>query len=180
MEEWYCLATVNRREQLAVEALKAKKVETFAPPYDEPRGSRLVRTRLFPGYVLAYASLLPLRELLAQWRLSHFLSAVGIHNLVGICGQPTFIEGDFVEELKTHVDKDGVFRLKPKQVVLPSYAAIKPGTKIRIVGGPNVGCAGEFVRMKGMERSIVLITMFGRQCAAEVNRVDVDLESDFF
>jgi transcription antitermination factor NusG len=169
---WYALATAGRRERSASAALQAVGIETLAPLYREQRETRLVTSQLFPGYVLALTDLLYLQETLALWRLSHYLSAVGLHKLVGICGQPSAIEPKFVDGIIDRIDANGFFipalRKKASQ-----YAEIDPGAQVVIQDGPYAGLFAQFSHMRGPERSIVLTKMFGRDCPVEVARADI-------
>src|SRR5215510_2122240 len=174
--EWYCIATTGRKERTAAAALEARQIETFAPRLYEATGARLSNVPLFPGYVLALSNLTPLRQTLALWRQSHYLSAVGIRDLVGICGKPSPVEPGFVEALQEHV-QDGIF-VPPGKELTPEgvrYIEIAPGTEIKITQGPYAGVLGQFERMRGPIRSIILTKMFGRACYLEVDRASIEL-----
>ncbi len=82
------------------------------------------------------------------------------------------VEPEFMTELLACTTEDGIFVPPGKEIVL-RHAPIAAGTTVRILEGPYAGLLAQFARMKGIERSVILTTMFGRQCAIEIDREDI-------
>jgi transcriptional antiterminator RfaH len=152
VHRWFLVLTKPSSEQLARIHLDRQGFHTYLP--------RLHRTRighgrrrdsivpLFPRYL--FVRLEALRQTLAPIR-----STRGVAGIVRFGEQAAEVAAGVIEALTRRADPvTGLHRLESR--------ALRRGMPVSIVGGAFDGLEGIFEREEGDERSVILLSMLGR------------------
>lgn len=146
--EWYALHSKPNNEELLLDQLLIRKVETYFPRLRvkpvNPR-SRHVRA-FFPGYLFVKADI-------EHDGISNFAWIPGASHLVCFDGQPASIPAAMVTTIKNKVDAINSAGGEPLE-------ALHPGDRVAINAGPFAGYEGIFdTRLDGNERVRVLLNL---------------------
>jgi transcriptional antiterminator RfaH len=155
---WYAIRTHSKQEHRAEDNLRAWKVETFAPKFQARRYSNgaLVRTvkPLFPGYIFARFSV---NELLHKVRFTR-----GVSSIVCFGGNPTPVDDQIIDIIKTQIGEGGFVRLGEK---------LKVGDAVVIKDGPLKNFTGIFEReLVHTDRVMLLLTTISYQSHVVIER----------
>ncbi|WP_306253743.1 transcription termination/antitermination protein NusG [Parvularcula sp. IMCC14364] len=150
--KWYAVQTHPHKEELAFKNLQQQSYETFCPQIfrsiRHARQFKTVRRPLFPRYL--FVSFDPSGT---PWRAIN--STLGVTGLVMMGEQPQAVPDGLVEQLQSQFELDGD---SP-----PKTAQFTPGSKVEIVKGPFAGVIGQFEKMDGPTRVLVLLDMMNRK-----------------
>jgi transcription antitermination factor NusG len=154
---WYALQVRSQFERKVRDALNQAQIEPYLPTY-QTRARWSDRTKtveriLFPGYVFG-------RFELGRRRTA--IALTGVVRILGVGAQPIAIEDAEIVNLQRVIEAG----LDP----LPA-ASLAAGQRVRVVEGPLAGVEGAIVRLKGVLRIVVAISLLNRAVSAEV---DVD------
>ncbi|BBU60275.1 transcription antitermination protein RfaH [Methylosinus sp. C49] len=146
---WAVVNTHPHRERLALENLMRQQFHAYCPFMLErvrhARRTREVSRPLFPGYVFV--------ELAADTRWGPICSTFGVRTLVRSGEQPSFLPGDFIEDLKIR-EIDGV-------IVAPSRS-FEIGQTVRIAGGAFQDFVATIIDLDERDRVTVLMELLSR------------------
>jgi transcription antitermination factor NusG len=156
--EWYALRSKPNKEELLLDQLLIRKVETYFPRLRiqpvNPR-SRHIRP-YFPGYMFVNVDLRQISVFSLAW-------IPGASRLVCFDGQPAAISAVLVTAIQKKVD---AINAAGGEVL----EGLKHGDRVTIQSGPFAGYEGIFdTRLSGNERMRVLLRLMqNRQIRVEV------------
>ena len=155
---WYVLRAKPRKETQLYSYLCTKDIETFYPTLTvkpvNPRSSKI--RPYFPGYLFVHVDLNQIGKNTLEW----MPSSTG---LVEFGGEPAVVPENFIHELK-----QTLAQLQTERDL--GVRGIKPGDKVRIMGGPFAGYEAIFdTQLNGDQRAQLLLYWLGRQLKVEVN-----------
>jgi transcriptional antiterminator RfaH len=157
---WFAVHTKPKQEDRADSNLKAWRVETFAPrlrecSHNKYTGARTYITKhLFPRYIFARFDA---NKLLHK---VHFTR--GVHSVVSCGNQPTPIDGQVIEVIRSRIGDDGYVSL---------YEELAPGDEVLINSGPFMNFVGVFDRkIDEDDRVMILLTTVSYQARMVVDR----------
>lgn len=160
---WFAVYTRPRQERTALVHLQRQRFECFLPMADNPyqRSSKGPGRAepLFPRYLF-------LRAVPEQQNLAPVRSTRGVVSLVRAGFDLVRVPGAVVAGLmaRRHGDQ-GLIRLDPAPLV--------PGQKARVFEGPLRGLEGIFRERCGATRSLLLLSLLGRETTIEVNALSL-------
>jgi len=157
-ESWYVVHSKSRKENQLYSYLCAKEIEVFYPSIKvKPVNPRASKVRpYFPGYLFVHVDLNEVGKNALEW-------IPGATGLVSFGGEPAVVSEYFVHELKRHLAQ-----LKAEHEL--GLHGMKPGGKIRIIGGVFAGYDAIFdARLNGDQRAQVLLQWLGHQLKVEVD-----------
>ena len=154
---WFAVFSKPRREVEAVEQLERQSYTAFLP---RVRSRRRLRGQwqdivepMFPRYLF-------LRAVPGQDDLRPVRSTRGVIGLVRFGGEPQPVPETVMAELhRLCAGFDGVLELP---------APLVPGSRVRVLEGPFVGCEAELLSLDGKRRALVLLELLGRANAVEL------------
>lgn len=161
-ERWYCASALTTTAvAFAAANLANQHFDSFCPIELNDKGSK----PLFGSYF--FVSFDPDRD---RWR--SILGTRGVKTLLGLFGErPMPLPIGAVEDLQRRAE-NGEF---DKRVMsAPKIPPIAPGTPLRVLGGPFEAFEG-ICLMSTSDRVRVLLSMFGRQCLATIERKLVEV-----
>lgn len=156
--KWYVLRSKPNKEDLLLDQLLIRKVETYYPCLHvkpvNPR-SRKIRA-YFPRYLFVNIDL-------DQVSASNLLWIPGASRLVSFDGEPASISDSMISVIKKKVDAINAAGGELLE-------AMRPGDRVVISAGPFAGYEGVFdMRLDGNERVRVLLNLLqNRQMRLEV------------
>jgi transcription antitermination factor NusG len=156
---WFALHVRPRFEKFSANHLSEKGYEVFLPTYVSKRKwSDRVKTislPLFPSYIFCRFDI--------QSRLP-ILIAPGVKSIVGVGKLPTPVDESEIAAVR-HV----------MESTLPSqpWPYLSVGETVRVEKGPLKGVSGIVVRVKGVERLIVSVSLLMRSVCVEIDRSSV-------
>ena len=157
-ERWYVAHTQPHRETFAALNLEAQHFRVFLPRFRKTvrhaRQLRAVIAPVFPRYLFVALDLQ--RD---RWRSVN--GAAGVSALVGAGTTPLPAPVGVVEAMLDARDASGA-------VVLGGE--LRPGQKVRIVGGPFAGGHGVMERLDGKARVRVLLSLLGGEAPIVLDR----------
>jgi transcriptional antiterminator RfaH len=160
---WYTIHTHPKQESRVDANLKAWNVETFFPRIRDCRFNEFTGAPsyfikpMFPGYLFARFSL---STLLHKVRFTR-----GVHSVVCVGIDPAPVDDRVIEAIVSQIDDAGFVKIG---------AALEPGAKILIQGGPFKGLTGIFERETSAEDRIkILLDCICFQAHVEVERTYV-------
>ena len=158
-ESWYALHVKPRFESYVSNQLSVKGYETFLPSYIAKRKwsdrVKSLSLPLFPGYVFSrfeVNSRLPI------------LVTPGVMAVVGSGRIPTPIDD---------VEMAAIRRLIDSGVPAQRWPYLNCGEMVRVEDGPLEGLTGIVVRLKGMDRLVVSVSLLMRSVSVEIERNSV-------
>lgn len=153
---WYVVFTHPNGEEAAARHLGRQGFLTYLPRRwsvrRHARRQERVKRPLFPRYL--FVSLDVTRQ---RWRSVH--STIGVTRLVCRGDMPAPVPEGVVERLMEAQDDNGCIRL---------FASLKPGDRVRILGGVFADLIGLYEEMTDANRVTLLLNLLGRQVRAVV------------
>lgn len=154
---WFVVFSKPRREMEAVEQLERQGYTAFLP---RVRARRRLRGQwrdvvepMFPRYLF-------LRAVPGQDDLRPVRSTRGVIGLVRFGGDLRPVPEPVVVELhRLCAGFDGALELP---------APLVPGSRVRVLEGPFIGCEAELLSLDGKRRALVLLELLGRSNAVEL------------
>ncbi|WP_024881446.1 transcription termination/antitermination NusG family protein [Methylosinus sp. LW3] len=158
---WAVVSTQAHQERLALENLMRQQYHVYCPfvlkRVRHARRTREVSRPLFPGYIFV--------ELAPETRWSPICSTFGVRALVRSGEKPSFLPGDFIDDLKIR-EIDGV-------IVAPSRP-FEIGQKVRITGGAFHDFIATIIDMDERDRIVVLMELLSRPVKVKLTSEQVD------
>lgn len=155
---WFAVRTQPHKERLALHHLANQRFETFCPYRRAIRriGRRSITMLepLFPSYVFVQFN--PSRE---RWQAIN--GTIGVVELVRFGADPAALPDGFIEQLQTLAGKDGEIAFDEK---------LKPGERVRIMGGPLDALCGTLVTAEPRKRVTVLLELLSGATRVAVTR----------
>ncbi|MBX9745624.1 MAG: hypothetical protein K2X34_01900 [Hyphomonadaceae bacterium] len=155
---WYAVQTIRGREQFARENLERQKVPTYLPLFAKPvlrrNAVKDAIAAFFPGYLFVS---LPCSSPL--WRSVG--GTYGVSRIVRFGESPTALPEGLIEHFKSRTGPDGLLGFEDD---------LKPGDRVRMVGGAFDQVYGVLCAVEPSERVIVLLHMMGREVSVKVPR----------
>lgn len=152
-QRWFVAHTHPRSEARALVNLERQGFATYLPRYlKRRRHARRVETvpvPLFPRYVFVAIDL-------ERQRWLSIRSTLGVARLVGDGDTPMAVPEGIVEGLRSRCDQHGFVRLQAPQ-------GLKPGDRVRVLGGAFEQCLGLFEHMTDEQRITILLDLMGRK-----------------
>lgn len=153
IQRWFVAQTHSHAEARAIANLERQGFSTYLPRYlkrrRHARKVELVPAPLFPRYVFVTIDMERQRWLSIQ-------STLGITRLVCDGRMPLAVPAGIVEGLMSRHDADGFVRLLAPR-------GLKPGDRVRVVGGAFEACLGLFEQMSDEQRITILLDLMGRK-----------------
>ena len=145
---WYVLHSKPHKEEMLVEQLEFRKIETFAPRIRvqvvNPR-ARQVRP-YFPGYIFVRADLEDMGKSVLEY-------VPGSAGLIAFGGEPAFIPDGMIHAIRQRVEE---INLAGGEL----FDMLKSGETVLVHSGPFAGYEAIFdARLPGKERVRVLLKM---------------------
>jgi len=154
VSQWYVVHTHLKQEERADSNLRYLGVETLYPKIKSRRvnefsgATTYITKPLFPRYIFAKFN--------ASRTLSKISFTRGVYYVVSFGGQPTPIDEDIVEIIKSRIDQDGLVRIGEE---------LNQGDKVVIKAGPLRDFEGMFEQeLKDQERVSILLDAINYQC----------------
>lgn len=145
--QWYVVATLPNRENLATEQLNKQGFKTYFPRrLKTVRHARKSFNRIvsyFPGYIFISLDLNTDR-----WRSVN--GTIGVRSLLMGSEYPLTVPCGVVENFLDMTDEAGF--LKPLE-------SLRPGDDVRVLNGPMADMIGKIDRLDGKHRARVLLDM---------------------
>ena len=160
MKPWYAIQTKSCKEQAVLAALDRAGVEVYCPRIRQRRIRRrrkvCVDAPLFPGYLFARLAFLQ-DYARVRW-------TPGLVRVVTSGGVPVEVSEEMLREVQAMEKTGNRGGLRA--------AGLAPGSRVCVTGGPFAGFEGRVTEsLSGGERVRVLIELFRRQAALEVDEV---------
>lgn len=156
---WYALKVRTRSEPLAVQVLRNRGYDLFAPTITERRRycdrTAVVQTPIFPGYVFCR---------LDARRKVPVLSTPAVEYIVSVAGTPVIVPEEEVEAVRRAVEAGARAR---------SYLGV--GQRIRIAYGALAGLEGILQRTGNEHRLVVSVHLLQRSVSVEIDGDQVQL-----
>lgn len=158
-DNWYALQVKPRFEKCVTGQLSVKGYETFLPSYVAKRKwsdrVKSLSLPLFPGYVFCRFDV--------HARLP-ILVTPGVMSVVGVGKTPAPIEEAEVMAIRQVIDSG-----------LPAqrWPYLNYGELVRVEAGSLEGLTGIVVRMKGIDRLVVSVSLLMRSVSVEIDRDSV-------
>jgi transcriptional antiterminator RfaH len=158
-DNWFAVYTKPRQEPTALEHLERQGFSCFLPlamnPYQRNIAVRPKAEPLFPRYLFLNAA--PEVQ-----NLSLVRSTRGVVSLVRAGYELLRVPGQIIVALHERRDvESGLIRMDP--------VALHPGQAVRVFDGPLAGLEGLFLERSGNRRSILLLSILGRETVVEVD-----------
>lgn len=156
---WFAVFTKPRQERLALTHLERQRFRCFLPMAENPFQRRCGQSRgaepLFPRYLFLQA--LPRTQ-----NLSLVRSTRGVVGLVRAGFELVQVPPAVIAALKSRQDEvSGLVQLAPDDV--------QPGQRVRVFDGPLAGLEGVFRERCSATRSLLLMSILGRESTVEVD-----------
>jgi transcriptional antiterminator RfaH len=156
---WFAVYSKPRQERIALQHLQNQGFECLLPMAFNPYQRKTSRSRkpepLFPRYLFLYA------EPRVQ-NLSAVRSTRGVIDLVRTGQELTRVPVSVIRQIKSMTDPEtGLVALQP--------VAVELGDRVRVFDGPFSGLEGILQERCSTTRSLLLISMLGRETTVEVD-----------
>ncbi|MFH2045170.1 MAG: UpxY family transcription antiterminator [Pseudomonadota bacterium] len=160
---WYVIHTKSRFENVVLEGLTKKSVDSFLPKVlvRSRRVDRkaMIKIPLFPGYLFVKSDLSPERQI-------EIVKTVGVVRMVGSRSGPVSVPDATIESLKIMTAGDGKILTGTK---------LQKGDKVFVIRGPFEGVTGTFDRHGKTGRVVVNIEALGQFASVEVDEEDIEI-----
>ncbi|MBG0810032.1 transcriptional activator RfaH [Methylosinus sp. H3A] len=157
---WIVVSTQPNRERLAVENLIRQRFHVYCPwvlkRIRHARRMQDVSRPLFPGYIFV--------EIASDTRWAPISSTFGVRALVRSGDQPSFLPGDFIDDLRIR-EIDGVIA-KPAR-------PFEIGQQVRIAGGAFHDFVATVIDMDERDRIIVLMELLSRPIKVKLSLAQI-------
>ena len=161
---WACAQVEPRRERLASYTLGLAGYEIYQPLLREQRRSRsgrkiIVTPPLFPGYLFLWV--------VRGWWDARW--SPGVIRLIMDGLVPAHVPDAIINEIRSRERGGFVELLKPR--------GLKPGMRVRVIGGPLREQIGMLAALRPHERVLVLLQLLGGQQRVELARSAIEAAS---
>jgi transcriptional antiterminator RfaH len=157
-QQWFVVYTQPNSERRAAAHLIRQGFEVYFPRYFKRRSHAgkvdMVASPLFPRYLFVAIDLAS-----QQWRAIR--STFGVVQLVCHGDRPAPLADDIIADLRLREDERGLLRL--------DSSTLKPGEKVRVVGGAFSDHLGMFEAIGDSERVAILLDLLGRKVRVVMN-----------
>lgn len=152
---WYALHTRRHHENIVVDILKARAIETYLPILEERRcwtyRTKILSVPLFPNYVFARFD---------EARKLDVVSTKGVIQIVGTPCGPSPIPNAQIEAVQNMVES----KLKKDP-----YPFLVKGMPVRVKRGPLKGQDGVLLHKGNVHRFVVCLPVLGQSVGVEIN-----------
>lgn len=155
--KWYAIHSKSRHEDVVLNGLKKKLIETFLPKMEimsrRKDRRKTILVPILPGYVFVHSDL----NLNQYWDI---IKTYGVVRILGIQGKPVPVKDEEIASLKALHGTDRTVR---------NQAYMKEGDMVIIMEGPLKGLTGFYLRHKGkVDKVVISIELLQRSLAVEV------------
>lgn len=158
-QRWFVVQTQPHGEDRAVVNLERQGFATYLPRYAKrwrhARKTRIIAAPLFPRYTFVGIDL-------ATQRWLSIRSTFGVSRLVCQGEKPLPAPIGIVEGLQAREDAEGL-------VQLGCPTGLKPGDKVRVMGGAFEESLGLFETVRDEERVTILLDLLGRKVRVTID-----------
>ena len=159
---WFVVKSRPRKEFLAEQHLHRQHFQTYLPLMTSTvatiRATGATRlTPFFPGYL--FVRLNPASD---RWRSVN--GTIGVSTILQSGGQPTPVPSGLVERMQERTSETGQLGFED---------LLRPGSEIRVVGGPFDRLFGVFQSLDGEGRARVLLELMGRPITVSLPHVSI-------
>ncbi len=153
-DNWFVLTTKPKSEQRAVENLTSQGIEVYLPKVKQLKkrqGKKVVlEEALFPNYIFAKLNT-------QKSNFNALRSTRGVSNFVRFGLNYAKVTNEFISKLTT--DLNNQF----EQTNIKTLTQVSKGEKIVVSEGPLSGLKGIYQCKDGLERSILLLNILGKE-----------------
>lgn len=152
---WYALHTRRHHENIVVEILRAREIETYLPVLEERRRwtyrTKVLRVPLFSNYVFARFD---------EGRRLDAVSAKGVIQIVGTSYGPSPIPDAQIEAVQVMI---------ASELKKDPYPFLVKGMSVRVKRGPLKGQEGVLLRKGNINRFVVCLPVLGQSIGVEIS-----------
>lgn len=156
---WIVVSTRSGCEHMANHEVKRLGYDAYLPLVAQP--PKFEPRPFFPGYLFV-----DLEPAMGLWRPLN--TAKGVTAVLRTGDHPSRMPANLIELLRRR-EEGGVITIKAKKAPPP----FKKGEAVRVLEGSFGGFEGVFEQARPQDRVLILLTMFGREVHAEIDRRDV-------
>jgi transcriptional antiterminator RfaH len=160
MTYWTVARLEPRREAVAQHFLKLAGYEVYIPYVREQRLRRSRRVEVVSPLFPAYGFIVIER----QWHNARW--SIGVSAIIMDGAAPAKVPDSVIAEIRNR-ERNGA-------VELPQPRGLKPGDRVRVLGGPLVGLAGLYAGQAPHERVAVLLAVLGGPRRVVLPKSDVE------
>ncbi len=162
MKKWIAVYTKSRHEQIAINELSKKDIESFCPMFKERRQwsdrKKWVHFPLFRSYVFAR---IHLKENI------FVLQTIGVNKIVKFQNKISIIPDQVINDIKNIVD--GGYNIQQVDYFIK-------GDEVRVVSGPLKGINGIIQELKGDSRLIMKVEAIRQAFSIEISSEQLKLK----
>jgi len=162
-QRWYAVHARSRHEEVVLQGLRNKMIETFLPRVQVMSRRKDRRKRilvpLLPGYLFVHSDMNPYQ----YWDI---IKTYGVVRVIGIEGKPVPVKDEEIASLRILDGTDRTIR---------NQTYITEADTIMIMEGSLKGLTGYYVKRKGKsDKVVVSIELLQRSLAVEIEDWKVD------
>ena len=154
---WYALYTKPRFEKKVISVLTMAGYDVYLPLISTVRQwsdrKKKIQTPLINSYVFVQ---------IEEEQLNDLLKYQGVVRVLKHLGKPAKIQEKEIENLKIICEHS-------EEVVVMKDTRFKSGTPIQITGGPMNGLYGEYIKINGNHRVLVMVKELGMEFVLDVS-----------
>lgn len=162
MKKWIAVYTKSRHEQIAINELSKKDIESFCPMFKERRQwsdrKKWVHFPLFRSYVFAR---IHLKENI------FVLQTIGVNKIVKFQNKISIIPDQVINDIKNIVD--GGYKIQQVDYFIK-------GDEVSVVSGPLKGVNGIIQDLKGDSRLIMKVEAIRQAFSIEISSEQLKLK----
>ncbi|MED5256646.1 MAG: UpxY family transcription antiterminator [Candidatus Neomarinimicrobiota bacterium] len=162
MKKWIAIYTKSRHEQIVVNELSKKDIESFCPMFKERRQwsdrKKWVHFPLFRSYVFAR---IHLKENI------FVLQTIGVNKIVKFQNKISIIPDQVINDIKNIVD--GGYKIQQVDYFIK-------GDEVSVVSGPLKGINGIIQELKGDSRLIMKVEAIRQAFSIEISSEQLKLK----
>mgnify|MGYP001395584410 FL=1 len=162
MKKWIAVYTKSRHEQIAINELSKKDIESFCPMFKERRQwsdrKKWVHFPLFRSYVFAR---IHLKENI------FVLQTIGVNKIVKFQNKISIIPDQVINDIKNIVD--GGYKIQQVDYFIK-------GDEVSVVSGPLKGINGIIQELKGDSRLIMKVEAIRQAFSIEISSEQLKLK----
>ena len=162
MKKWIAIYTKSRHEQIAINELSKKDIESFCPMFKERRQwsdrKKWVHFPLFRSYVFAR---IHLKENI------FVLQTIGVNKIVKFQNKISIIPDQVINDIKNIVD--GGYKIQQVDYFIK-------GDEVSVISGPLKGVNGIIQDLKGDSRLIMKVEAIRQAFSIEISSEQLKLK----